>query len=224
MPDAIIDGTGSGYPVAVTSDNKLKVDASVTAGSESVITAGSVEVFQKTDNELKVQNTAGSIQTYTQLGSVEVWQTTNSDMQVQATQEGTWDINNITTGSVRVVSQNQWTGIGSVRIAEQGPVLEVKNSPIVIDGSILVTTANRIGSKLLPSLNNEIKWISVSGTNAGSTFGFGIKDAEGFLIQRILRQTGEYSYLSPIQASGGIVFTVSGTQASGTYPFRVAYV
>jgi len=38
-------------------------------------------------------------------GSLEVWQTTNADMQVQATQEGTWDVGNLTTGSVRVVSQ-----------------------------------------------------------------------------------------------------------------------
>ena len=97
--------------------------------------------------------------------------------------------------------------------------------PIVITGSVLIAN-NTVGSTILPALLNTINWISlvVSGNAPGSVYAFGIKDSEGFLIQSLLRHTGDFAFLSPIPASGVLVYTISGTTASGTYFFRTAYI
>ena len=127
---------------------------------------------------------------------------------------------------------SNWGGTGSVYISNAATIGSFANYgtsglsrtiPTVINGSILVTTGNRIGSAILPTMLNTISWIAISGTNAGSTYSFDVKDSEGFLIQSSLSHTGNWAFSSPIIASGVLVFTISGTQASGTYAYRVGY-
>lgn len=128
------------------------------ANTERQISAGSViitntpSVNQGTDpwivlGSQAITNTVDIAHT----GSLEVFQTVNADMQVQATQEGTWDVNNLTTGSVRVVSQadkERTITAGSVRITSQGVDLNVTQGtdPWVTEGSVAITNFGVLGS------------------------------------------------------------------------------
>lgn len=111
-------------------------------------------VFDAGDN-LDVTVIAGSVQPYGQIGSVEVWQDTNTDMQVQATQEGTWDINNILTGSVRVVSQNVWEGVGSVL---------VKGTVITAPGIRNTTIANYTSGIAIAAGGSDVHYFTSTGS------------------------------------------------------------
>ena len=179
----IMGASGGTSRILLTDDDGvLQTAASVTVGSESVIVAGSVQTY----NPIGV----GSVLLVP--GSLEVFQTTNADMQVQATQEGTWDINNLLTGSVRVVSQNQWTGVGSVVISgvvpvsvSAGSILEYEVTPIstgrnnpaltllyVVSGTSTGVTGSEIGSVIqFIGAGSFVQVLSYSGnqlTNVGS--------------------------------------------------------
>jgi hypothetical protein len=84
----------------------------------------------------------------------------------------------------------------------------------------------QLGSTILPTLLNTINWIAiqVSGNSPGSIYAFQITDSEGYPIQNYLQHNGNWAFLSPILASGVLVYTVSGTTSSGTYLFRTGYV
>ena len=100
-------------------------------------------------------------------------------------------------------------------------VYTTRNEPTVKTGSI--PTSSGEGSAIIEGLYSDVRWLSISGTNAGSTFGLELRDGEDFLIQRSLPHTGEYSLLSSFPVSGTLVMNVSGTQVDGTYYFRVAH-
>ena len=163
---------------------------------------------------------AGSIQTYSPLGVGSIYGI------------GIGSVFALVTGSVRQLT-DPWIVLGSTQVTNPTAVgsLAVQTisgvvhafRPTVINGSILVNTADRLGSKILPTLQNTINWIAVKYVNQGSQYAFGIKDAEGYLVQSLLQHQGDWAYLSPVPASGVLVFTVSGTQTSGVYDFRVAY-
>ena len=83
--------------------------------------------------------------------------------------------------------------------------------------------SNNYGSGITASILSYIDWISVKSINSGSTYSLSVKDADGYLMQSMLSHTGDWAYLSPIPASGIIVFTVSGAQCTGSYGVRIAY-
>lgn len=212
----------------------------------SVVVTSPINVTTGSESYIK----GGSIQTYSPLGvgSVRV-----AEWGINTPVTFTGSFSSYGVGSVRISEQgvNPWItlgstqitnslplavtgsvssyGTGSIRLSELGinplPVSGLYRSiPTVVNGSVLVPTAG-IGSTILPSLLNTINWVSirVSGNAPGSVYTFGIKDSEGFLIQSQNQHTGDWAFLSPITASGVLVYTISGTNASGTYHFRTAY-
>jgi len=162
---------------------------STTPGSESVITAGSVEVYQNTATDLDVNiGNIGSVRVEWGVGSVqftgstEVFQTTASDMLV--------DIGNI--GSVRSL-----TGIGSVRIAEQG---------VDID-TLLGSTSiyNRVAGSIvnMPDINVAAGSTRITGIAAGSLEVFQTTNSD---LQVQATQEGDWN----IAAGSMRIFGVSG--------------
>jgi hypothetical protein len=249
MAESLIDGIGSGYAAQVDNTNRLMVrteglsvgsvsvynmvagsivympSVSVTAGSESYIKGGSISVYNLyAGSEAWIK--AGSIQTYNPVGIGSVLITNQylgSETWIKAGSVQTY--NPVGIGSVLL------TGVGSVVISGTvntqlytGSEAWINYKPNSYTGSVVVVEADRVGSKTLPTLQNTINWLSVKYLNQGSQYAFGISDAEGYMIQSLLPHTGNFSFLSPIQASGILVFNVSGIQASGTYGFRITYI
>ena len=106
----------AGSELLITGSVSQNTDPWIVLGSTRMIPGDNVTVDQSSTTR---QITAGSVVILSHTGSLEVFQVANADMQVQATQEGTWDVNNLTTGSVRIVSQADTDRVvtaGSVRI------------------------------------------------------------------------------------------------------------
>ena len=206
----------------------LTYGASVSTGSEVWIKAGSVQTY----NPIGIGSvlvTNGSLSVYGSFSAStgsEVWVKGGSIQTYNPIGVGSIGV---ASGSVAITNTNLpvWTGIGSVLITNPSvvgslAVQAVQNKPIVHTGSIVTTGG--LGSKTVTGLLNTINWISVKGLNAGSTYFFGIKDSEDYLIQSLLSRTGDFANLTPIPGSGTLVLTISGAQVNGTYNFRIAYI
>lgn len=175
----IIAGASGGItmPLLTTAGSVLITTGSVNQNTDPWRVTGSMSLFD-----------LGSTAFVTAVGgSVEVFQDTNSDMQVQATQEGTWNINNLTTGSVRIVSladTGRQITAGSVTITEISAgsveVFQTTNAdlqvqatqetdPWIVLGSVRSDT---IGSVRITSLADTTREITAGSvillSNAGS--------------------------------------------------------
>ena len=133
-------------------------------------------------------------------GSIEVWQTTNADMQVQATQEGTWDVGNLTTGSVRIVSQADTSRTVTNRVA--GSIVNMPTTTV---------TATNLDIRDLTSASDNVEVVgSVALTNIGSVRQ--ANPAQPFIIEPI-RDIFGFSGVSLIGSFTGsdIIFPGAGS-------------
>ena len=239
-------------PVKITDDSFIKIIPSGTfystiagSGTTGLPISGVVTVTNlATAGSLATQGIIGSIQLTTTYFPGSVWQgtspwiilgssqITNSTIQVSGNvtmsndnyvyvrPSGTF----YTTGSINLQNGAYVSVIasGTTGLPISG-VVYIKKPYTFVTGSIPVVSSS--GTKTV-SMYGECGLISLAGSNvnAGSTYKFGMYDADGYLILSQLSRTGSMAYLTPFPVSGNNVLNITEAQSDSNYNFKVAYI
>ena len=232
----VLSSAGS---VGVYSPSTLAISGIVNQGTNPWIVLGSFAITNI--GSVTLTNSLQSIGSFTGMATGSTYIVSSPGSIGVYASDNMFDVNGsiYVIGSINVINQylgsESWIRggssyvTGSINIATALIPISglTRMVPYFTTGSVLVSSGTNLtlGSTLLTSMLNTINWIAVrvSGNAPGSVYAFGVKDSEGYLMQSLLQHTGDWTFLSPLPASGTVVYTISGTTASGTYFFRTSY-
>ena len=202
--------TNTFMPVSGVVNTGLYAGSIIYQGVQPWFVVGSVQI---SNSELSIDGTVSIVNPST-IGSYATQGITGSVRLSTTYFPGS--VNLVNGGYVSIIASGT-TGVpisGTVNISRQYSY---------ITGSIPTTAG--IGSKTV-SMYGEVGLISLVGSNinAGSSYKFGVYDADGYMILSQLTRTGSMSYLTPFPVSGNIILNITDAQSNSNYNFKVAYI